>query len=187
MGGKKLDNTSSNGNGTNADNNNSNNGAVGANSNNFNSNPNTTTLKITVKPPPATIHQSPVINLDRGDPSVFEPYWKKNGGKCTITISGHESLSYFSDPHSVCWYMEPELQDAIRRVHLIVGNARTEGYHVVVGTGSTILFQAALYALSSSSAVVAQPMKVVCAAPYYSVRNSNTVQFCYCPSSFDLV
>ncbi|CAL1395253.1 unnamed protein product [Linum trigynum] len=149
MGGKKLDNTSSNGNGTNADDNNNNNSNNGA-------------------PPPATVRQSPVINLDRGDPSVFEPYWKKNGGKCTITISGHESLSYFSDPHSVCWYMEPELQEAIRRVHRIVGNARTEGYHVVVGTGSTVLFQAALYALSSSSAAVAQPMKVVCAAPYYS-------------------
>ncbi|CAI0390372.1 unnamed protein product [Linum tenue] len=159
MGGKKLHNH-----------NNNNNGAVDTNSNNSNRNGTTTTTTTTVKPPPVTLQQSPIINLDRGDPSVFEPYWRKNGGKCTITISGHDSLSYFSDPNSVCWYMEPELQEAIRRVHRVVGNAETEGCHVVAGTGSTVLFQAALYALStsSSSSVAAEPMKVVCAAPYYS-------------------
>ncbi|CAN1838711.1 L-tryptophan--pyruvate aminotransferase 1 [Linum perenne] len=111
---------------------------------------------------------SPVINLDRGDPAVFEPYWRKNGDKCTITISGHDSLSYFSDPNSVCWFMESELQNAVRRVHRVVGNAETEGYHVVVGTGSTMLFQAALYALSTPVAPGSEPVNVVCAAPYYS-------------------
>ncbi|CAN1313032.1 L-tryptophan--pyruvate aminotransferase 1 [Linum perenne] len=114
----------------------------------------------------------PLINLDRGDPAVFEPYWRKNGDKCTITISGHDSLSYFSDATSVCWYMEPKLRDAIRRIHRVVGNAETDDRHLVVGTGSTLLFQAALYALASPVAAAAggKPVDVVCAAPYYSVR-----------------
>ncbi|CAN1152258.1 L-tryptophan--pyruvate aminotransferase 1 [Linum perenne] len=112
----------------------------------------------------------PLINLDRGDPAVFEPYWRKNGDKCTITISGHDSLSYFSDATSVCWYMEPKLRDAIRRIHRVVGNAETDDRHLVVGTGSTLLFQAALYALASPVAAAAggKPVDVVCAAPYYS-------------------
>ncbi|CAN1795075.1 L-tryptophan--pyruvate aminotransferase 1, partial [Linum perenne] len=101
---------------------------------------------------------------------VFEPYWRKNGDKCTITISGHESLSYFSDSTSVCWYMEPKLQDAIRRIHRVVGNAETDDRHLVVGTGSTLLFQAALHALAGPAAAGAggKPVDVVCAAPYYS-------------------
>ncbi|CAN0896259.1 L-tryptophan--pyruvate aminotransferase 1 [Linum grandiflorum] len=65
--------------------------------------------------------------------------------------------------------MEPKLRDAIRRVHRTVGNAVTDDRHLVVGTGSTMLFQAALYALADPVvAARANPVDVVCAAPYYS-------------------
>ncbi|KAK4763934.1 hypothetical protein SAY87_013372 [Trapa incisa] len=47
----------------------------------------------------------------------------------------------------------------------LVGNAATEGRYIVVGTGSTQLVQAVLYALSSDSS---HPLSVLCAAPYYS-------------------
>ncbi|KAB1216246.1 Tryptophan aminotransferase-related protein 2 [Morella rubra] len=66
------------------------------------------------------------------------------------------------EPHD-----EPELGSEVRRLHKIVGNAVTEGRHIVVGTGSWQLFLAALYALSPQDAPV--PISVVAQVPYYSV------------------
>ncbi|XP_010251125.1 PREDICTED: L-tryptophan--pyruvate aminotransferase 1-like [Nelumbo nucifera] len=107
-----------------------------------------------------------VINLDHGDPKMFESYWRRMGDNCAVVITGWQSLSYFSDITSLCWFLEPELAEEVRRLHRLVGNAVTEDRHIVVGTGSTQLFQAALYALSSPDAD--EPMSVVSAAPYYS-------------------
>lgn len=103
----------------------------------------------------------------RGDPTVFEPYWKKMGDKCTMVISGGQWMSYVSDFTNICFFLEPEFEDAVRRLHRTVGNAVVDGRHIVVGTGSTQLYQAALYALTSPGG--AEPISVVSAAPYYSV------------------
>ena len=65
--------------------------------------------------------------------------------------------------------MEPEFASEVVRLHKVVGNAVTEGRHIVVGTGSSQLFLAALYALSPPDAP--QPISVVSAAPYYSVSS----------------
>lgn len=64
--------------------------------------------------------------------------------------------------------MEPELVSAVTRIHKVVSNAITEGRHIVVGTGSSQLYQAALFALSPPDA--SGPMNVVSAAPFYSVN-----------------
>lgn len=90
--------------------------------------------------------------------------------ECTVEIKGWELMSYLSDTSNVCWYMLPELGEAIERLHHVVGNAVTEGKYIVVGTGSSQLFQAALFALSSSE-VSNHPINVVAAAPFYSVIN----------------
>ncbi|EEE62478.1 hypothetical protein OsJ_17275 [Oryza sativa Japonica Group] len=66
----------------------------------------------------------------------------------------------------LCWFLEPGLEREVRRLHRLVGNAVADGYHVLVGTGSTQLFQAALYALSPPGP--SAPMNVVSPAPYYS-------------------
>ncbi|KAF8408288.1 hypothetical protein HHK36_007437 [Tetracentron sinense] len=107
-----------------------------------------------------------VINLDHGDPTMFERFWQKMGDKCTLVISGWQSISYFSDVGNLCWFLEPELGREITRLHQLVGNAVTEDRHIVVGTGSTQLLQAALYALSPPDA--SEPMSVVSSVPYYS-------------------
>lgn len=90
-------------------------------------------------------------------------------------------MSYFAAAHTssssrveqqqqdvAVWFMERELDVQIRALHAVVGNAITEGRHIVVGTGSTQLYQAALYALSSPEQ--SEPTSVISAAPYYSVR-----------------
>ncbi|KAJ6725632.1 BIFUNCTIONAL ASPARTATE AMINOTRANSFERASE AND GLUTAMATE/ASPARTATE-PREPHENATE AMINOTRANSFERASE-RELATED [Salix purpurea] len=107
-----------------------------------------------------------IINLDQGDPTLFEPYWRKMGDKCTLVIGGCDLMSYFSDIGNICWFLQPQLGDAIKGLHRAVGNAVTDGRHFVVGTGSTQLFMAAIYALSSPSA--SHPVSLVAAAPYYS-------------------
>ncbi|KAJ9163778.1 hypothetical protein P3X46_023410 [Hevea brasiliensis] len=106
------------------------------------------------------------INLDHGDPTMYERFWQQEGDKATIVIPGWQSMSYFSDIGNLCWFLEPEFARQVLRLHKIVGNAVTENRHIVVGTGSTQLFQAVLYALASQDSE--EPVSVVSAAPYYS-------------------
>ncbi|KAL0447154.1 UNVERIFIED_CONTAM: L-tryptophan--pyruvate aminotransferase 1 [Sesamum latifolium] len=113
-------------------------------------------------------HQpEPVINLDHGDPTMYESYWKKLGEKCRLTIPLCQSLSYFANTKNLCWFLEPKLEQEIKILHNVVGNAVVEDHHFVVGTGSSQLIQAALYALSDSLDQP-NPVSVVSAAPYYS-------------------
>lgn len=107
-----------------------------------------------------------VINLIHGDPTMYEAYWQRTGEKTTLVIPGWQSISYLSDTTNICWFLEPELAAAVTRLHETVGNAVTDGRHIVVGTGSSQLIMAALYALSTAHNT--QPIHVVSAAPYYS-------------------
>ncbi|KAL2484513.1 L-tryptophan--pyruvate aminotransferase 1 [Abeliophyllum distichum] len=108
-----------------------------------------------------------IINLDHGDPTMYESYWRKLGNMCTVMFTGYQSLSYFANPKNLCWFLEPKLEEEIKKLHNVVGNATVEGYHIVVGTGSSQLIQAVLYALSDPLNE-ANPISVVSAAPYYS-------------------
>lgn len=99
---------------------------------------------------------------------MYESYWKKVGQRCNVTMSGFQSLSYFGDGKTLCWFMEQKLEDEIRKLHKVAGNAVVDGRHVVVGTGSSQLILAALYALADTLNLT-NPVDVVSAAPYYSV------------------
>lgn len=102
----------------------------------------------------------------RGDPRVFEDYWIRKGEDGSTKFSGWQGMSYYADSKQF-FFVQIELDNAIRLVHEVVGNAVTEGRHLVIGTGSTQLFQAALYALSALD--LSLPKQVVSLAPYYSV------------------
>ncbi|KAK3416759.1 hypothetical protein EUGRSUZ_H02519 [Eucalyptus grandis] len=100
---------------------------------------------------------------------MYEAYWRAMGDRCSLTISGSDAMSYLSNPKGTCWFLLPELEKSIRRIHGLVGNAAAEaedGCYIVVGTGSTQLVNAALYALCPRDQP--EPTSVVCAAPYYS-------------------
>ncbi|CAH2066590.1 unnamed protein product [Thlaspi arvense] len=113
-----------------------------------------------------------IINLDHGDPTAYEDFWRKTGDRCTVTIRAWDLMSYFSDVNYLCWFLERELAEAIKELHGAVGNAATEDRYIVVGTGSTQLCQAAVHALSSLAGT--QPVSVVAAAPYYSTYVEET-------------
>ncbi|KAF4366167.1 hypothetical protein F8388_014885 [Cannabis sativa] len=125
-----------------------------------------------------------VLNLDHGDPTVYEAYWKRLEEKCTVVIKGSELMSYISDVEKPCWFMEQDLENAIKKLHRLTGNAVVDDRYVVVGTGSTQLYQSLLYAITTTSFAGdgdgngdgdnnplhhdQLPVPVVCAAPYYS-------------------
>ncbi|KAK9117234.1 hypothetical protein Sjap_016181 [Stephania japonica] len=106
------------------------------------------------------------VNLDFGDPTLYEEYWKKMENKCDTMIPSSSSVSYFSDTKNFCWFLEPELETQIRKLHSVVGNAAIKGRHIVVGVGSSQLLSAALYALCPQD--TPEPISVVSAVPYYS-------------------
>ncbi|RCV15986.1 hypothetical protein SETIT_3G100500v2 [Setaria italica] len=108
-----------------------------------------------------------VLNLELGDPTMYEAFWREVGDRAATVIRGWQAMSYFSDPDALCWFLEPEFEREVRRLHRVVGNAVVDGYHLVVGTGATQLYQAAMYALSSP-ARGDKPVPVVSPAPYYS-------------------
>ncbi|CAN6349827.1 unnamed protein product [Urochloa humidicola] len=115
-----------------------------------------------------------VLNLELGDPTMYEAFWRDEvGARAATVIRGWEATSYFSDAAALCWFLDPGLEREVRRLHRVVGNAAADadgGYHLVVGTGATQLYQAAMYALSISSPPRRdhQPVPVVSPAPYYS-------------------
>lgn len=99
---------------------------------------------------------------------MCEPYWAKMGDEGALTIPGGKNLSYFS-AKDFCWFTEPKLTEAIKRLHSVVGNAVIKDKFIVVGTGSTHLLHAALYALTAPYAHRPEPVNVVSSTPYYSV------------------
>ncbi|KAK8946895.1 Tryptophan aminotransferase-related protein 2 [Platanthera zijinensis] len=124
-----------------------------------------------------------VINLDHGDPTMYEKFWREAGDAARLIIPGSQTMSYFSDVTNLCWFLEPEFGAEIRRLHRLVGNAVAgKDSYIIVGTGSSQLFQAALYALSTSPEVAgrggARPLPVVSSAPYYSADRPVNSRHC---------
>ncbi|KAK8561112.1 hypothetical protein V6N13_149709 [Hibiscus sabdariffa] len=115
---------------------------------------------------PTTFSLDSIINFARGDPMLYEPYWKNKADRCKMVILGDELMSYFSNALNLCWFLMPELDHAIRKLHRVAGNAETDDRFIIVGNGSTQTFQALLYALSSPGQP--EPISVVAATPFYS-------------------
>uniref|UniRef100_M1DLT2 Alliinase C-terminal domain-containing protein n=1 Tax=Solanum tuberosum TaxID=4113 RepID=M1DLT2_SOLTU len=97
---------------------------------------------------------------------MYESNWRKLGHKCDITFNGDDSLSYFANGKSLCWFLESKLEEQIKKLHNVVGNAIVDDHYILVGTGSSQLVQAALYALSPSDQL--ELISVVSATPFYS-------------------
>ncbi|XP_047961973.1 tryptophan aminotransferase-related protein 2-like [Salvia hispanica] len=113
------------------------------------------------------LDQQSILDFDKGDPTMYEAYWKSISDDFKITVSASQCLSYFTNSKSFCWFMLPKLGQEIKNLHNYVGNAVVEGRHIVVGNGSSQLIQAALYALAEPLDPPSH-INVVSAAPFYS-------------------
>ncbi|KAG0586410.1 hypothetical protein KC19_2G088600 [Ceratodon purpureus] len=105
------------------------------------------------------------LNLFHGDPTLFEEYWLTQPDAPTV-IPSWQGMSYFAHRNNDYLFVDYFLEQAIRKIHGMVGNAVTEGRYIVLGVGSTQLYQAALYALASPESP--SPTPVVSAIPHYS-------------------
>ena len=82
-----------------------------------------------------------------------------------MLVSGWHRMGYTYSDGS---YISQLLVEYIQTLHDIVGNAVTEGKHIVFGSGSTQLLNAAVYALSPDTSSLS-PAKVVATPPYFPV------------------
>lgn len=83
-------------------------------------------------------------------------------------------MSYFAHKHNAFLFVDHHLELTIRELHTLVGNAVTQDRYILLGVGSTQLFQAAIYALAAnlpenSTPSTSDPIEIVSAVPFYSV------------------
>lgn len=103
-------------------------------------------------------------DADGGDPLFLEPFWKQHAESSAVVVAGWHRMSYsFSDLTT----LSKELESLLRKLHSRVGNAITEGRHILFGAGSTQLLTAAVHALSPRKSSL--PASVVASIPYYAL------------------
>ncbi|KAM6542254.1 hypothetical protein CsatB_006701 [Cannabis sativa] len=113
-------------------------------------------------------------NAQSGDPLFLEPFWIKNAARSAILVSGWHRMSYYFNQTG---YMSKQLENRIRNLHNIVGNAVTKEKYIIFGTGSTQLINAAIHALSPSPNNSSSPSLVVPIIPYYLLYKQQTEFF----------
>ncbi|CAI9089805.1 OLC1v1024445C2 [Oldenlandia corymbosa var. corymbosa] len=122
-----------------------------------------------------------LIDVDNGNPFFLEPFWRQNAENSAVMMAGWYRMGYeFADGS----LESKQLEKAIRMLHDTVGNAITKGRYIVFGTGSTQLFNAAVYAFSSKDSG-STTAKVVASVPYYPVYKSQTDLFVSRKYKFD--
>ncbi|KAL5560258.1 hypothetical protein UlMin_036469 [Ulmus minor] len=115
-----------------------------------------------------------------GDPYFLEPFWMKQAAQSAILESGWHRMGYsFSDGT----YISKRLENHIRELHKIVGNAIVDGRYIIFGSGSTQLLNAAVHALSSDN--ISDPATVLASIPYYGFYERQTDFFQSTEYKFD--
>ncbi|PON52681.1 Trytophan aminotransferase [Parasponia andersonii] len=107
-----------------------------------------------------------------GDPYFLEPFWMKKAESSAVLVSGWHRLGYTYSDGS---YISKVLENEIRQLHDVVGNAVTKGRYIIYGAGSTQLLNAAVHALASQNS--SSPAKVVASSPYFQLYKTQTEFF----------
>nr|GMD91164.1 tryptophan aminotransferase-related protein 4-like [Ipomoea batatas] len=114
-------------------------------------------------------------DADSGDPLFLEPFWVQNAASSAVVMSGWHRMSYsFPDNAS---HFSQQLENHIRKVHAVAGNAITDAKYIVFGVGSAQLCNAAVYALSLENSSSLSPAKVVAKIPFYPLYKTQTEYF----------
>ncbi|KAI3810427.1 hypothetical protein L1987_20039 [Smallanthus sonchifolius] len=111
-------------------------------------------------------------DAESGDPVFLEPFWMQHAADSAVVISGWHRMSYRYPDYTT---MSEELENYIRKLHSLVGNAITEGRYLVFGIGSSQLLNAAVYALSSENS--SSPSNVLASIPFYPMYKEQTMFF----------
>ncbi|KAF4372786.1 hypothetical protein F8388_000953 [Cannabis sativa] len=111
-------------------------------------------------------------DADRGDPYFLEPFWMENAAMSAILVSGWHRMSYTFNHSS---FMSIQLENRIRNLHDIVGNAITKEKYIIFGSGTTQLINAAIHALSNHNS--SSPSKIVASIPFFPLYKQQTEFF----------
>ncbi|KAF5735331.1 putative Alliin lyase precursor [Tripterygium wilfordii] len=119
-----------------------------------------------------------IADANGGDPYFLEPFWMQKAASSAVVVAGWHRMGYSYHDKST---ISAELERHIRKLHALVGNAVTDGRHILFGAGSTQVLMAAVYALSPLNSS-SSPARVVVSIPFYNLYQlqtevSNSVQF----------
>jgi aspartate/methionine/tyrosine aminotransferase len=115
----------------------------------------------------SSISLCPTVDVTAGDPRMFEGYWLQTepSQAAMLEINPAWGVSYQAQE------AEAALKEDIRRLHGMVGNiAIKDSDYIIVGSGSTHLLSAAIYAVAHLMAAAdpsASPPDVYAEVPYY--------------------
>lgn len=112
------------------------------------------------------------VNADGGDPLFLEPFWKQNAASSAVLVAGWHRMSYNYEEKIT---MSKSLENLIRKLHSLVGNAVTDKRCIIFGSGSTQVISAAVHALSPPNS--SSPERVVASIPYYGLYKQQTEYF----------
>ncbi|KAI4389721.1 hypothetical protein MLD38_001918 [Melastoma candidum] len=109
---------------------------------------------------------------DGGDPLFLEPFWRKHSASSAVLVSGWHRMGYsYSDQTTI----SKVLEERIRELHSVIGNAVTDGKFILFGVGSTQLIAAAVNSIFAPNS--SAPAKVVASIPYYTLYRLQTQLF----------
>eukprot|EP00271_Cylindrocystis_brebissonii_P009128 TRINITY_DN23794_c0_g1_i1.p1 TRINITY_DN23794_c0_g1~~TRINITY_DN23794_c0_g1_i1.p1 ORF type:complete len:552 (-),score=80.79 TRINITY_DN23794_c0_g1_i1:1045-2700(-) len=95
----------------------------------------------------AEFNKTCALDLSSGSPHVFDAYWKANEASGTVVIPPSYRLGYENNGAESLFHLRA-LENAIRSLHDFVGNAETEGRHLVIGAGATQVLSALYFGLT---------------------------------------
>ncbi|XP_039117198.1 tryptophan aminotransferase-related protein 3-like [Dioscorea cayenensis subsp. rotundata] len=103
-------------------------------------------------------------DADSGNPLFLEPYWYRHAKGSAVVVAGWHRMGYDATGEN---FISVELEQHIRKLHRIVGNAVVDDRFIIFGAGSTQLLYALVHALSPHNS--SSPASVVASIPYYPV------------------
>lgn len=117
------------------------------------------------------------VRFAGGDLALLHSYWKQyQRNQSAVVISGYYRPSYRIVEDNSNYRFLPVLEEEIRKLHELVGNAVTKDRYILFGTGSIQLVNAAISSYSQENDGTF-PMDVVAAAPYYFLFRGQTEMF----------
>ncbi|KAH7525073.1 hypothetical protein FEM48_Zijuj06G0186400 [Ziziphus jujuba var. spinosa] len=110
------------------------------------------------------------------DCSHFLPDCPADADSSAVLVSGWHRMGYRYINNDE-FLMSKELENQIRKLHGMVGNAVTSGRYILFGAGSTQLLNAAVHALSLHHNASSPPTPVLASIPFYALYKKQTDVF----------
>jgi len=120
-----------------------------------------------LQPAPAVSRSAQTVDVSAGRGGLLETFWRRHGGPRELVLtpaSARMDYELDSAATSLDVPAKSRLEELLRALHEVVGNAAVQHHHLVLGSGSRQVVLAALHAAWRRAG---RPVRVVAAAPFY--------------------